>query len=242
MAPRVPIEDRRYITRLFMEGVSQKEIARRTGRSKIAITKIIRAFREDGTLADAKHSGRLRVTTHEADILIVPPATVDPLLFAKEIRDELSLNISTRTYYLDYTQSVLSSGRCSVSVWSFLSKDGLGPHVRIDGKFTAPYYSSLLQDAYALDGPFLYGCSIFLQDESPVHMARQVTAMLEDLDVRTSLWPPCGADDNPIENVWARMEWVCPGATCPGQRRTHCGTRFEKSVRPFSRTAIMPPR
>lgn len=97
MAPRVPIEDRRYIARLFVEGVPQREIARRTGRSKTAITRIIRAFREDGTLADAKRSGRPRVTTHEADILIVAAAVVDPFLSAKEIRDELSLNISTRT-------------------------------------------------------------------------------------------------------------------------------------------------
>ncbi|KAH6933318.1 hypothetical protein HPB50_014173 [Hyalomma asiaticum] len=32
--------------------------------------------------------------------------------------------------------------------------------------------------------------------------------MLEDLGVRTLPWPPCGADANPIENVWARMKWV----------------------------------
>lgn len=95
-------------------------------------------------------------------------------------------------------------------MWGSISKDGLGPLVRIDGKFTAPYYSSLLQDTmlpYALDGPFPDGCFIFQQDKSPVHMARQVTAMLEDLGVRTLPWPPCGADANPIENVWARMKW-----------------------------------
>uniref|UniRef100_A0A131YUX3 Transposable element tc1 transposase n=1 Tax=Rhipicephalus appendiculatus TaxID=34631 RepID=A0A131YUX3_RHIAP len=95
---------------------------------------------------------------------------------------------------------------------------------------------------YALDGPFPDGCFIFQQGKSPVHMARQVTAMLEDLGVRTLPWPPCGAHANPIENVWARMKWVCPGATCPGQRRTRCGTRFRKSGRPFGRTAIMSPR
>lgn len=93
MAPRVPIEDRRHIARLFVEGVPQREIARRTGRSKTAVTRIIRAFRDEGTLADAKRSGRPRVTTHD----IVAAAVVDPFLSAKEIRDELSLSISTAT-------------------------------------------------------------------------------------------------------------------------------------------------
>ncbi|KAH6933319.1 hypothetical protein HPB50_014174 [Hyalomma asiaticum] len=69
----------------------------------------------------------------------------------------------TAQYHPDYTQSVLSSGRCSVSVWGSISKDGLRPLVCIDGKFTAPYYSSLLQDTM-----LPYACFIFQQDKSPV--------------------------------------------------------------------------
>ncbi|KAH6945097.1 hypothetical protein HPB50_007203 [Hyalomma asiaticum] len=247
MAPRVPIEDRRFIARLFVEGVPQRAIAQRTGRSKAAVTRIIRAFRDDGTLADAKRSGRPIVTNHEDDILIVAAAVVDPFLSAKEIRNEQSPGISTATVtrrlkeagvssfsaaqkpflperqrqqrrdfalnhqrWIDFLhtvgsteegvaahefESVLSSGRCSVSVWGAISKDGLGPLVRTDGKFTASYYSFLLQNTMlpcVLDGPFADGCFIFQQDKSPVRMARQ---------------PPCGADANPIENVWARMKW-----------------------------------
>ncbi|KAH7961853.1 hypothetical protein HPB52_012754 [Rhipicephalus sanguineus] len=63
MAPRVPMK----IGDTSPEG----DIARSTGRSETAVTRIIRAFRDDGTLADAKRSGRPRFTTHEDDILIV---------------------------------------------------------------------------------------------------------------------------------------------------------------------------
>lgn len=90
-----------------------------------------------------------------------------------------------------------------------MSREGLGPLVRIEGSFTASCYSALLQDTmipYVLDGPFPDGCFIFQQDRSPVHMARQATTLLEDLGVRTLQWPPNGADANPIENVWGVMK------------------------------------
>ncbi|KAL3256050.1 hypothetical protein MRX96_017255 [Rhipicephalus microplus] len=73
-----------------------------------------------------------------------------------------------------------------------------------------PYYSSLLKDTmftYAVDEPFPDGYFIFQQEKSPVLMGRHVTAMLEDLGVRTLPWLPCGADANPIENVRTRMNW-----------------------------------
>ncbi|KAH7977841.1 hypothetical protein HPB49_003718 [Dermacentor silvarum] len=76
----------------FTPRIHQRD-CRRTGRSKTAVTRIIRAFRDEGTLADAKRFGRPRVTTHD----IVAAAVVDPFLSAKEIRDELSLSISTAT-------------------------------------------------------------------------------------------------------------------------------------------------
>ncbi|KAH6946194.1 hypothetical protein HPB50_012082 [Hyalomma asiaticum] len=106
-------------------------------------------------------------------------------------------------------KSVLSSGRCSVSVWGAISRRGLGPLVRIDGSFTAAYYTSLIQYTlvpYVLDGPFPDGLNLFQQDRSPVHMAHRVTAALENLAVPTLQWQPNGADMNPIENVWGLIK------------------------------------
>lgn len=71
-------------------------------------------------------------------------------------------------------KSVLSSGRCSASVWGAITSRGLGLLVRIDGSFTAAYYTNLIQYTlvpYVLDGPFPDGLYLFQQKRSPVHMA-----------------------------------------------------------------------
>lgn len=108
-----------------------------------------------------------------------------------------------------HIHSVLSSGRCSVSVWGAISKDGLGPLVRIEGSFTGSKYCELLVKhliPYVLDGPFRDGCYMFQHDRSPVHKARAVSALLESYAVRQLPWPPNGADLNPIENIWAMLK------------------------------------
>ncbi|KAG0434048.1 hypothetical protein HPB47_019386 [Ixodes persulcatus] len=60
----------------------------------------------------------------------------------------------------DQGSRVASSGRCSVSVWGALSKDGLGPLVRLDGRFNAARYIDVVETVllpYVMDGPFSDG-------------------------------------------------------------------------------------
>lgn len=84
--------------RLFMEGTTQREICRLTGRSRTCVSRIIQAYRDDqGRLVDAERSGRPKVTSEEQELLIVAAAVADPFLSAKEIRQELSLNVSCET-------------------------------------------------------------------------------------------------------------------------------------------------
>lgn len=98
MPPRVPEDDRRYIVRLFVEGVPQKEICLRTGRSKSAATRVVKAFRDDdGRIADAPRSGRPRACEGEEDRLIIAAAVADPFLNAQEIKRELGLHVSCDT-------------------------------------------------------------------------------------------------------------------------------------------------
>ncbi|KAH9361504.1 hypothetical protein HPB48_013184 [Haemaphysalis longicornis] len=60
MAPRVPVEDRKLITRLFLEGLPQRVICQRTGRSKTAVSRIIRAIRN---LADQRSRNTSRTNS-----------------------------------------------------------------------------------------------------------------------------------------------------------------------------------
>ncbi|KAM7290631.1 putative nuclease HARBI1 isoform X1 [Ixodes scapularis] len=105
-----------------------------------------------------------------------------------------------------HMQRVASSGRCAVSVWGAMSKDGLGPLVRLDGRFTAEAYSGLIDTVllpYALDGPFGDGFFYFQQDRSPVHMAAAVTRCLEDRGVMVP------AQANPFRVSLCRDKSIC---------------------------------
>lgn len=116
---------------------------------------------------------------------------------------------SSCRYEPGYVSETYSSGRCAVNVWGAISKEGLGPLVRLSPSFTADAYCEILDYhlvPYALDGPFKDGCYFFQHDRSPVHTARAVQNLLQERAVCVLDWPPKGADLNPIENVWGAMK------------------------------------
>lgn len=90
-----------------------------------------------------------------------------------------------------------------------MSRNGLGPLVRVDGSFTSDAYVDIIESVltpYVLDGPFPDGFYLFQQDRSPVHTSRKVSAILDARGVRQLPWPPKGADMSPIENVWGLLK------------------------------------
>lgn len=109
-------------------------------------------------------------------------------------------------YLLNYTRSLCSSGQCAVSVWGAISKDGLGPLVRIEGSLTTSEYCDILEQSllpYVLDGPFPDGCYLLQHNRGFVHTSLTVRALLEDRVIPELDWPPSDSDLNPVGNVWA---------------------------------------
>ncbi|KAM7284653.1 hypothetical protein ISCGN_001747 [Ixodes scapularis] len=108
-----------------------------------------------------------------------------------------------------YFQQVLSSGRCSVNIWGAISRNGLGPLVRLEGRLTGEVYARLIDDVlipYALNGPFPDGDYSYQHDQSPVHTSREVRLLLEERCARSLNWPTRGADTNPCENLWGLIK------------------------------------
>lgn len=120
MAPRVLTEDQRLIATLFVKGAPQREICRRTGRSKTSVGRIIHAFQDEGTFADVECSGRPRVAKHDDNRLTVAAALVDPFLNAKEICEELSLNISI--YIVSQHMRAAGISNCAAAQKPFLTE------------------------------------------------------------------------------------------------------------------------
>ena len=48
---------------------------------------------------------------------------------------------------------------------------------------------------------------IFMQDNTPIHKPAIVKEYLENQDVALIDWPVKGADLNPVENVWAHLQY-----------------------------------
>lgn len=61
------------------------------------MNRIIQAFRDDGRFTDIERSGRPRATTEEEDRLITAAIVADPFQSAEDIREALSLTVSSET-------------------------------------------------------------------------------------------------------------------------------------------------
>ena len=97
------------------------------------------------------------------------------------------------------------SGRTSIAAWSFMSANGLGGLVRINGRMNAAQYVRILEQnmlPYLQQNPG----RIFQQDLSPIHTARQTTEFLHVNNINMLPWTAKNADMNPIENIWAALK------------------------------------
>ncbi|KAH6933447.1 hypothetical protein HPB50_015013 [Hyalomma asiaticum] len=173
-----------------------KQTARVAGVAGGSVNRILRAHRDEGRIRDAA-SCLTKRTTEEEDLDIVACVSDNPFMTAGERRAAIGLN------------DVCTSGRKSVTVWGVITKEGLGPLHRINGRLWAEQYIIIIDHQlipHILKRPYSGGHFVLPHDLSPIHTAHAVAAHLESLGVTTPYWPPKGAHMNITENFWGILK------------------------------------
>lgn len=110
-------------------------------------------------------------------------------------------------YEPKYVKTSTRSGRITNNYWGAIGNEGpLTDLVRIDGKYNSHKYMRIIRTHVT---PMMRNSNppkIFMQDNSPVHTAGNVMALLSRQNFELMDWPPLSPDLNPIENVWSYME------------------------------------
>lgn len=103
-----------------------------------------------------------------------------------------------------YVKTENMSGRITACYWGAVSINGpVTDLVKINGRFDSAKYMRILRNHVT---PILQNSRrIFMQDNSPVHTAGCVMALLSRQTFETMDWPPKSPDLNPIENVWSHL-------------------------------------
>ena len=115
------------------------------------------------------------------------------------------------------TKPKVAFGGGGIMVWGSITRDKVGPLVRLTGNQKGADYVNLLHQVLprfpGLKSRATSKRLVWQQDNAPIHVCKVAEAALKAKGVEVLPWPALSPDMSPIENLWdylARRVRACP--------------------------------
>lgn len=125
--------------------------------------------------------------------------------------NEEANNILVTRFDPSVVSSQKKSGRFSISIWGCIGKKNHLHLIRNGKRMDSIYYLENILKRYIKSND--NDEFIFIQDNAPVHRAIRVEKWLSEENIKILKIPAYSPDLNPIENLWARMEYLTRNRT-----------------------------